>query len=192
MGYFQTSALLVGLAAVNGVAFFTPIATTDRSTEAAISKPISVSETNDRPPQRSTTTIVDTPTIIDTDEVTRRPLFNPARRPAIELPLEDDKTKTGKVTQRVQPIPAGLTLVGIIVRSDGEHLALIRKDGDDVARPLATNSRIDTWKIADMNSGEIVLEQGSIRCTLQVGKPVIEKGPCAVRQPEHSQPQPRE
>lgn len=187
MGSIQTGALLIALAALNGLALLAPM-TGPEHQGAAIGPTAVVGVTNSDKMQRGHGGLDLAAHIsIDTSEITRRPPFNPARLPAIEKPSEEKAAATPDSTRRTQSVPAGFTLVGIVVRSDGQHVALVRTTENAVARTHAAKSQIDAWTIAEMNPDGIVLVHGKTRCEIHVGKPQPSEGPCAPRLSEHSQ-----
>lgn len=129
---------------------------------------------------------------LDLANVTERPLFNPARKPA-EPPVAKSAEPDPEPEPEPEPAPAaaaqvpdGLALVAI-VSDGGTHAALIRVDGAPYARKVVRGDDVNDWTVGAINPQSMVLEHGGTRCAFVLGKAAPESGPCASRRASESQ-----
>lgn len=177
MGSLHSTALLLALAVLNGFAVFAPIRKPGLQNGDFTWNKQELPATDERASPGSISTALQAGG--DLSAITQRPLFNPARRPAVPAALKETVAVEDSSVQYDSLLPEGITLVGIAGKADHERMALVRTKTYKHARALTTGSQIEGWKITEMSANAIVLEQGETRCQLSVGKPTPSHGPCA-------------
>jgi hypothetical protein len=88
------------------------------------------------------------PPVDSFSEIDVRPVFSPSRRPLPPAPVAATHAPTAPAPPPPQaaPVPANLTLVGIITGS-GEHFALIRVAGSATLATVAEGQEVGGWRV---------------------------------------------
>jgi hypothetical protein len=92
----------------------------------------------------------------DYDEISRRPPFNPTRRP---LP-----PPAAKAVPNIQPVkpPPSLVLLGTIVSED-ERIAFVRLSGQSHGQAVRVHERVGDWIVSEIVTNRIILESGTLK-----------------------------
>ncbi|MEQ1718042.1 MAG: hypothetical protein ABL907_19045 [Hyphomicrobium sp.] len=117
-------------------------------------------------------------------ETLARPLFRADRRPYVAKPVAEmaatavaeqapaiaDVPSSDSIAQKpnAPPLPAGLTLVGIMSDAAGERRALLRFAGATANRWLAAGAELDGWTITTMTPTAISLSASGATATLEL------------------------
>lgn len=104
----------------------------------------------------STNTSAQTPTQLQAyDEISKRPLFTPTRRP-----LPPPAVKATPTVQPVRPLPS-LVLLGTII-TDSERIAFVRLAEQPHGQAVRVDEAIGEWKVMEIRADTIVLKSGAL------------------------------
>lgn len=103
------------------------------------------------------------------EEALSRPVFWSTRRPYIPTVREPGSSSEEEVSVEIAPLDH--TLAGVFI-GDGQPRALLRNaDGKD--QWLAKEEKINGWRLIAVSPGQVVLQDGDRRATLELYPPRI-------------------
>lgn len=89
------------------------------------------------------------------DEISRRPLFTPTRRP-----LPPPAIKATPTVQPAKP-PPSLVLLGTII-TDSERIAFVRLAEQPHGQAIRVDETIGDWKVTEIRADTVVLKSGAL------------------------------